>query len=80
MSSFAELPHAGSARALVVTGRGRGCSSGGDVHEIIGRLRAMGTRELLEFTRMTGAVVRGLRDCRLPVIAVVNGWPPAPAR
>jgi enoyl-CoA hydratase/carnithine racemase len=29
--------------------------------------------ELLEFTRMTGAVVKALRECPLPVIAAVNG-------
>jgi enoyl-CoA hydratase/carnithine racemase len=28
---------------------------------------------LLEFTRMTGAVVKALRECPLPVIAAVNG-------
>jgi enoyl-CoA hydratase/carnithine racemase len=33
----------------------------------------MGPRELLDFTRMTGAVVQGLRELPLPVIAAVNG-------
>jgi enoyl-CoA hydratase/carnithine racemase len=68
-----ELPHRGDAKVLVITGRGRGFCSGGDVEEIIGALRRMETAQLLEFTRMTGAVVKALRECPLPVIAAVNG-------
>jgi enoyl-CoA hydratase/carnithine racemase len=68
-----ELPHVEGARVLVITGSGRGFCSGGDVSAIIGELQGKGARELLEFTRMTGAVVQGLRDCPLPVIASVNG-------
>src|ERR671916_1037692 len=69
----AELPHRGDARVLVLTGEGRGFCSGGDVEEIIGALQRMEAAELLEFTRMTGAVVKALRECPLPVIAAVNG-------
>ena len=68
-----ELPHRGDVRVLVVTGSGRGFCSGGDVDEIIGELQEMGAAELLEFTRMTGAVTKALRECPLPVIAAVNG-------
>jgi enoyl-CoA hydratase/carnithine racemase len=68
-----ELPHRGDARVLVITGEGRGFSSGGDVEEIIGALQRMQVAELLEFTHMTGAVVKALRECPLPVIAAVNG-------
>jgi len=70
---LAELPHRGDARVLVITGEGRGFCSGGDVEEIIGPLQELETAELLEFTRMTGAVVKALRECPLPVIAAVNG-------
>ncbi len=70
---LAELPHRGDARVLVITGSGRGFCSGGDVVEIIGALQSMQSGDLLEFTRMTGAVVRALRECPLPVIAAVNG-------
>ena len=69
----AELPHRGDARALTITGEGRGFCSGGDVEEIIAELLKLGTTGLLEFTRMTGAVVKALRECPLPVIAAVNG-------
>jgi enoyl-CoA hydratase/carnithine racemase len=70
---LAELPHRGDTRVLVITGSGRGFSSGGDVHEIIGELVKMEPHQLLEFTRMTGAVVQGIRQCPVPVIAAVNG-------
>jgi enoyl-CoA hydratase/carnithine racemase len=70
---LAELPHRGDARALVITGSGRGFCSGGDVVEIIGALQSMQAGDLLEFTRMTGSVVKALRECPLPVIAAVNG-------
>src|SRR5438552_18175546 len=66
---LAELPHRGDTRVLVITGRGRGFCSGGDVEEIIGELQRMEPKQLLEFTRMTGAVVRALRECPLPAIA-----------
>jgi enoyl-CoA hydratase/carnithine racemase len=68
-----ELPHRDDVRSVVITGSGRGFCSGGDVHEIIGSLREADHRRLLEFTRMTGAVVRELRECPLPIIAAVNG-------
>jgi enoyl-CoA hydratase/carnithine racemase len=70
---LAELPHHADVRVLVITGQGRGFCSGGDVEEIIGELQKMDPAELLEFTRMTGAVTKGLRECPLPVIAAVNG-------
>lgn len=70
---LAELPHAGDARVLLITGTGRGFCSGGDVEEIIGELQKLAPAQLLEFTRMTGAVVKALRECSLPVIAAVNG-------
>jgi enoyl-CoA hydratase/carnithine racemase len=61
------------AKVLTITGTGRGFCSGGDVEEIIGELVKYETKELLEFTRMTGAVVKNLRELPLPVIAAVNG-------
>jgi enoyl-CoA hydratase/carnithine racemase len=68
-----ELPHRGDARVLVLTGEGRGFCSGGDVEEIIGELQRKPAAELLEFTRMSGAVVKAMRDCPLPIVAAVNG-------
>jgi len=68
-----EIEHRGDVDVLVVTGAGEGFCSGGDVNEIIGRLQEMDTKELLEFTRMTGAVVERMRRIPLPIVAAVNG-------
>ncbi|MFI9720039.1 enoyl-CoA hydratase family protein [Streptomyces sp. NPDC052396] len=68
-----ELARDGSVRALVLGGEGRGFCSGGDVEDIIGATLAMDTGRLLEFNRMTGQVVRALRECPFPVIAAVQG-------
>ncbi|HEU4915998.1 MAG TPA: enoyl-CoA hydratase family protein [Acidimicrobiia bacterium] len=68
-----ELEQRDDARVLVITGTGRGFCSGGDVEEIIGALQGTGTSGLLEFTRMTGAVVERIRRLPMPVIAAVNG-------
>ena len=70
---LAELPHRGDARVLVLSGEGRGFCSGGDVEEIIGELQGMGAAELLQFTRMSGAVVKAMRESPLPIVAAVNG-------
>jgi enoyl-CoA hydratase/carnithine racemase len=70
---IAELARDGSVRALVLGGEGRGFCSGGDVEEIIGATLAMDTGQLLDFNRMTGQVVRALRECPFPVIAAVHG-------
>jgi enoyl-CoA hydratase/carnithine racemase len=70
-----ELPHRGDTRALVLRGEGRAFCSGGDVHEIIGALLAMRDRpdQLLDFTRMTGEVVKAMRECPVPIVAAVHG-------
>jgi len=69
----AELPQRDDVKVLVITGTGRGFCSGGDVHEIIGELLKSDHDRMLEFTRMTGAVVQNMRQCPLPIIAAVNG-------
>lgn len=70
---FAELPHRGDTNVVVLRGQGRAFCSGGDVHEIIGRTLEMEHAELLAFTRMTGEVVRLIREVPVPVIAAVHG-------
>ena len=71
---LAEVEHREDVACLVITGTGRGFCSGGDVEDIIGRLLRSGdNRQVLEFTRMTGAVVQRLRELPRPVIAAVNG-------
>jgi len=70
---LASLPQRGDVRAMVLTGEGRGFCSGGDVEEIIGALQGADRKRLLEFTRMTGAVVANMRACPVPIVAAVNG-------
>ncbi|MFJ2740046.1 enoyl-CoA hydratase family protein [Streptomyces sp. NPDC087440] len=70
---LAELARERSVRVLVLAGEGRGFCSGGDVDEIIGATLSMDTAQLLDFNRMTGQVVRALRECPFPVIAAVHG-------
>jgi enoyl-CoA hydratase/carnithine racemase len=63
----------GAARVVVLRGSGRAFCSGGDVDEIIGATLAMEPRELLAFTRLTGEVIRAMRECPVPVVAAVHG-------
>ncbi|WP_320775757.1 enoyl-CoA hydratase family protein [Streptomyces sp. CRN 30] len=70
---LAELSRERSVRALVLAGEGRGFCSGGDVDEIIGATLSLDAAALLDFNRMTGQVVRALRECPFPVIAAVHG-------
>ena len=60
-------------KVIVVTGAGGNFSSGGDVFEIIGPLIEMDTASLLDFTRMTGEVVKAMRACPQPIIAAIDG-------
>jgi enoyl-CoA hydratase/carnithine racemase len=71
--TFRALNHARQVKVLVLRGAGGNFCSGGDVHEIIGPLTKMNGEGLLRFTRMTGDVVRAMRQCRQPIIAAVEG-------
>ena len=62
-----------SVKAIVVTGAEGNFCSGGDVHEIIGPLVQMDAAQLLDFTRMTGDVVKAMRGCPQPIVAAVDG-------
>ena len=70
---FRALADADTVRAVVLSGAGGNFCSGGDVHEIIGPLTKMDPQELLEFTRMTGDLVKAMRHCPQPIIAAVEG-------
>jgi enoyl-CoA hydratase/carnithine racemase len=70
---FRALTAAPGVRALVITGAGGNFCSGGDVHEIIGPLTQRTPEGLLEFTRMTGDVVKAMRACPQPIVAAVDG-------
>ncbi len=68
-----EIEHRADVKVLVVTGEGKGFCSGGDVDDIIGQLQDADTKQLIEFTRMTGAVVERMRRLPTPIVAAVNG-------
>jgi enoyl-CoA hydratase/carnithine racemase len=70
---LAELPHHDGIKVLVIQGDGDGFCGGGDVNEIIGELVAMQAGDLMRFTKMTGDVVRAMRECPLPIVVKVQG-------
>jgi len=70
---FSSLKGEKEIKTVVLSGAGGNFCSGGDVHEIIGPLTKMKMPQLLEFTRMTGDVVKAMRHCPQPVIAAVEG-------
>jgi len=71
--TFRALVYAREVKAVVLAGAGGNFSSGGDVHEIIGPLTRMGMPGLLDFTRMTGDLVKAMRGCPQPIVAAVDG-------
>lgn len=71
--TFRALVYAREVKAVVVAGAGGNFSSGGDVHEIIGPLTRMAMPELLDFTRMTGDLVKAMRACPQPIVAALDG-------
>ena len=71
--TFRDLAYADDVHVIVITGAAGNFSSGGDVHDIIGPLTEMDMKELMHFTRMTGDVVKAMRNCRQPIIAAVDG-------
>ncbi len=70
---FRKLQYASDIKAVVLTGAGGNFCSGGDVHEIIGPLTKMPMPELMEFTRMTGDLIKAMRACPQPVISAIDG-------
>ncbi|MCD0505311.1 enoyl-CoA hydratase family protein [Bordetella petrii] len=70
---FRGLVYATDIKVVVLAGAGGNFCSGGDVHEIIGPLTRMSMPELLDFTRMTGDLVKAMRACPQPIVAAVDG-------
>ncbi len=60
-------------KVVVITGRGKGFCSGGDVEDIIGQLFAQDTKQVLAFTRMTGELIENMRRLDKPIVAALNG-------
>jgi len=71
--TFRSLDRSSEVRSVILTGKGRGFCSGGDVEGIIAELFSKDARGLLEFTRVTGALIQSIAELRRPVIAAING-------
>ena len=71
--TFRALTDAPQVKLVIIRGAGGNFCSGGDVHEIIGPLTKMDDAGLLEFTTMTGDLVKAIRACPQPIIAAVEG-------
>ena len=70
---FDGLSHYDEVRAILLTGRGKGFCSGGDVEDIIAQLFSRDIAGLVAFTRTTGRLIGSIRRARPPVVAAVNG-------
>jgi enoyl-CoA hydratase/carnithine racemase len=70
---FRALAYDRAAKVVVLSGAGDNFCSGGDVHDIIGPLVAMDMVGLMNFTRMTGDLIKAMRACPQPIIAAVDG-------
>ena len=68
-----QLPYRDDVRVLVIRGQGKGFCAGGDVNEIIGELIRMRPRELMGFTKMTGDLIRAMREVAVPIISGIQG-------
>ena len=70
---FRDLVYRDEVKAVVFASNGGNFCSGGDVKDIIGPLLDRDMKGLLEFTRMTGDLVKAMRACPQPIIAAVDG-------
>src|SRR5580765_2021633 len=77
IETFRALNHIAAIKAILITGAGDNFCSGGDVHEIIGPLVEIREKKqadrLLTFTRMSGELVKAMRDCPQPIVAAIDG-------
>ena len=71
--TYRRLAGADDVNVVIVTGAEGNFCSGGDVHDIIGPLTQKNMKGLLEFTRMTGDLIKAMIHCPQPVIAAVDG-------
>ena len=70
---FREMVYSDDIHAVILgSNKGNFCS-GGSVNDIIGPLVKMSMKELLNFTRMTGDVIKAMINCQKPIIASIDG-------
>jgi len=71
--TFRALAYVEDVKAVVVTGAGGNFCSGGDVHDIIGPLLQMDMVALMNFTRMTGDLIKAIRACPQVIVTAIDG-------
>jgi enoyl-CoA hydratase/carnithine racemase len=71
--TFRHLCYVNAVKVIVFGSNEGNFCSGGNVHDIIGPLTKMNMGELLNFTRMTGDLIKAMRNCPQPIIAAVDG-------
>jgi len=71
--TFRDMVYADDVKAVVFASNGGNFCSGGDVHDIIGPLLDKNMKGLLDFTRMTGDLVKAMINCKVPIIAATDG-------
>ena len=71
--TFRLLTQVDDVKAVVFGSNGGNFCSGGDVHDIIGPLIERDMSGLLQFTRMTGDLVKAIKAAPQPVISAVDG-------
>ena len=70
---FRALVYRDDIKVVIFGPNGGNFCSGGDVFEIIGPLLDKDMKGLMEFTRMTGDLVKAMIACGKPIIAAVDG-------
>ena len=70
---FREMVYSDDIHAVILGSNEGNFCSGGSVNDIIGSLVKMSMKELLNFTRMTGDVIKAMINCQKPIIASIDG-------
>ena len=70
---FREMVYSDDIHAVILGSNEGNFCSGGSVNDNIGPLEKMSMKELLNFTRMTGDVIKAMINCQKPIIASIDG-------
>jgi len=70
---FREMVYSDDIHAVILGSNEGNFCSGGSVNDIIGPLVKMSMKELLNFTRMTGDVIKAMINCQKPIISSIDG-------
>jgi enoyl-CoA hydratase/carnithine racemase len=71
--TFRQLAKADDVKVVIFGSNGGNFCSGGDVHDIIGPLTKRDAKGLLDFTQMTGELIKAMRACPQPIVAAIDG-------